>query len=198
VSTSRVEEGGAKRAAVFLDRDGTIIVDRHYLGDAEGVELLPGAGQAIRDLNRAGLPVILVTNQSGIGRGFFSSADFEAVQRRLVDLLNSHGAHLDAVYHCPHAPDHQPPCSCRKPEPGLFLRAAREHGIDLKASFFVGDRPRDVEAAGRFGARAYLVGEEPVRGPDEPAEHPQHQLGVPRLGTLADAVAAILRQRAAD
>lgn len=143
------------RPGVFLDRDGTVIEDRHYLSDPAGARLLPGAGEAVARLNRAGLPVILVTNQSGIGRGYFSAEDFEAVQRRVVALLAGRGARVDAVYHCPHAPDDA--CACRKPAPGLFLRASRELGIDLASSFFVGDRVRDVEPALEWGGSAILL-----------------------------------------
>ena len=145
------------RTAVFLDRDGTVIADPGYLSDPGGVRLLRGAGEAIARLNRAGYAVILVTNQSGIGRGMYDEAAFHAVQSRLAELLAAEDARLDAVYFCPHAPDLSPPCDCRKPAPGLFLRAAEEHGLDLGASFFVGDRARDVQAAARWGATAILI-----------------------------------------
>lgn len=172
--------------AVFLDRDGTVIVDRHYLADPAGVELTPGAAEAIARLNRAGRPVVLVTNQSGIGRGFFGVEEFEAVQRRLVELLAEQGARLDAVYHCPHAPDHEPACDCRKPAVGLFLRAAADHGLDLANSYFVGDRPRDVAAAGRFGGTGILVG-----GGGVDAEEPPPP-GTAVVGGLGEAVERIL------
>ncbi|HEU4556591.1 MAG TPA: HAD family hydrolase [Longimicrobium sp.] len=145
------------RPAVFLDRDGTLIHDRHYLADPAGVELLPGAGEAVARLNRAGFFVVLVTNQSGIGRGYFTEADYGAVHRRLVDLLAAHGARLDADYHCPLGPDDSDPDEMRKPGAGMFLRATTEHGLDLARSWFVGDRLRDVAPAARFGARALLV-----------------------------------------
>lgn len=177
----------SSRAAVFLDRDGTLIVDRHYLGDPEGVELLPGAAEAVARLNRAGAFVVLVTNQSGIGRGRFGEADFEAVQQRLIELLAAGGARLDAVYHCPHAPDHDPPCDCRKPAPGLFLRAAEEHAIDLARSVWIGDRIRDVAPAAEFGGTGYLVGEAP-HADDDPAGAPAGTHAVP---TLAAAVARL-------
>jgi D-glycero-D-manno-heptose 1,7-bisphosphate phosphatase len=144
-------------AAVFLDRDGTVIHDREYLGDPTGVELLPGAGPAIARLNRAGVPVILVTNQSGIGRGFFTEDAFLATQRRLEELLHEHGAHLDAVYYCPHSPDVQPPCTCRKPASGLFHMAASELRVETGASFFVGDRARDISPAVEFGGTPILL-----------------------------------------
>jgi D-glycero-D-manno-heptose 1,7-bisphosphate phosphatase len=173
------------RPAVFLDRDGTVIHDAHYLADPAGVRLLPGAAEAVARLNRVGLPVVLVTNQSGIGRGYFSEADFQAVQEALVRLLAKRGARLDAVYHCPHAPDHQPPCDCRKPEPGLFLRAARELRVDPARSWYVGDRVRDVAPAGRLGGTGILL-----RGPAGEGETPPPGVGV--AGSLAEAVERIL------
>lgn len=145
---------------MFLDRDGTVIADPGYLSDPAGVRLMPGAAAAIARLNRAGYPVILVTNQSGIGRAMYDEAAFHAVHRRVEELLAGDGARLDAVYFCPHAPDRVPPCDCRKPAPGLFLRAAEEHELDLSASYFMGDRARDVEAAARWGAVGILIGEE--------------------------------------
>jgi D-glycero-D-manno-heptose 1,7-bisphosphate phosphatase len=148
---------GAPRRAVFLDRDGTVIHDRHYLGDPAGVELLPTAGAAIARLNAAGVPVILITNQSGIGRGLFTEAQFEAVQARIAELLAEQGARLDAVYHCPHGPDLDPPCACRKPKPGLFLQAARDFGVDPDRCFYVGDRGRDLAAVLHLGGTPILV-----------------------------------------
>ncbi|HET7462649.1 MAG TPA: HAD family hydrolase [Longimicrobium sp.] len=145
------------RPAVFLDRDGTIIHDREYLADPAGVELLPGAAEAIARLNRAGFFVVLVTNQSGIGRGYFTEDDYQAVHRRLIDLLEVQGARLDADYHCPLAPDDPDPERMRKPGAGMFLLAAREHRLDLSRSWLIGDRLRDVSAAAEFGARAMLV-----------------------------------------
>ncbi len=146
----------ALRPAVFLDRDGTLITDRHYLADPDGVELLLGAGEAVARLNAAGFVVVLATNQSGIGRGYFTAEQYDAVHARLVRELARHGARLDAEYHSPDFEDGGPDAD-RKPGAGMFLRAAREHGVDLARSWWVGDRRRDVEAAGRFGARGFLV-----------------------------------------
>jgi D-glycero-D-manno-heptose 1,7-bisphosphate phosphatase len=144
------------RPAVFLDRDGTLIVDRHYLAHPDGVELLPGAGEAVARLNAAGFVAVLATNQSGIGRGYFTEEAYGAVHARLVDELARHGAWLDAEYHSPDVHDGDGDAE-RKPGAGMFLRAARELGVDLARSWWVGDRPRDVAAAGRFGARGFLV-----------------------------------------
>ncbi|MEX0912782.1 MAG: HAD family hydrolase [Gemmatimonadota bacterium] len=151
------------RPAVFVDRDGTLIEDRHYLSDPDEVSLLPGAAAAVARLNRAGLPVVVVTNQSGLARGFFDEAAYHAVAGRLDELLQEHGARLDASYHCPHGPDTSPPCPCRKPASGLFERAAREHGLDLGRSYFIGDRLRDVVPGVILGGTGFLL-----PGEDEP------------------------------
>ena len=151
------------RGAVFLDRDGTIIEDTGYIADPEAVRLLPGAGPAIARLNRAGRPAIVVTNQSGIARGLLDEAAYAAVARRLEALLAADGARLDAHYHCPHHPDFTGPCECRKPGPLLYQRAAADHELDLAASWWVGDRMRDVLPAERFGGHGLLLGQPPVR-----------------------------------
>jgi histidinol-phosphate phosphatase family protein len=157
VGDSRQHAPSARRPAVFLDRDGTLIADRHYLADADQVELLPGIAPAVARLNRAGVPVIVVTNQSGIGRGYFTSADYDRVAARVEALLAMEGARLDATYLCPHAPSDDTPCACRKPGLLLFERAIVDHGLDAKRSFFVGDRWRDVVPARAFGGRGILV-----------------------------------------
>jgi len=144
--------------AVFLDRDGTIIEDRHYLRDPAQVRLLPGAAQAIARLNAAGMLAIVVTNQSGIARGLLTEADYRATERRLDQLLADQGARLDGSYFCPHLPEITGPCECRKPGPLLYRTAAERFGIDLAASWWVGDQTRDVAPAARFGGRGILVG----------------------------------------
>jgi len=169
---------------VFLDRDGTLIVDRHYLSDPEGVELLPGAAEAVARLNGAGHPVFLVTNQSGIGRGYFTEAQYRAVHGRLVELLAAAGAWLDGEYHAPHTPGDPDPEALRKPGAGMFLRAASEHGVELAGAFFIGDRVRDVAPAERFGGRAILV-----RSPESEAEMPPY---AEVAGSLAEAVERIV------
>jgi len=147
----------AKRAA-FLDRDGTIIRDTEYLRDPEQVELLPGAAQAIRRLNDAGWPVIVVTNQSGIARGLLTEQDYERVRMR-VDraIADAAGAKIDATYHCPHHPDFSGRCDCRKPGVKLYADAAKDHDLDVKASWYVGDRIRDVAPGDHFGGRSVLL-----------------------------------------
>jgi D-glycero-D-manno-heptose 1,7-bisphosphate phosphatase len=150
------------RRAVFLDRDDTVIVDRVYLSDPDGIELLPGAAEAIRLLNEAGVPVILVTNQSGVARGLFDEERVHEIHLRLMADLAERGARLDAVYFCPHHPEGRVPeytmvCSCRKPAPGLLLQAALDFGLDLKACFMIGDKPDDVLAIHGVGGKGVLL-----------------------------------------
>jgi D-glycero-D-manno-heptose 1,7-bisphosphate phosphatase len=145
------------KPAAFLDRDGTIIRDTEYLRDPDQVELLPGAAQAIRRLNDAGIPVIVVTNQSGIARGLLTEQDYERVRMRVDKLIAAEGARIDASYHCPHHPDFSGACDCRKPSTKLYSDAARDHGLDPAASWFVGDRLRDVSPGDHFGGRTVLL-----------------------------------------
>lgn len=173
------------RRAVFLDRDGTLIVERHFLADPGGVELIPGAIDALRRLRQHGWTLVLVTNQSGIGRGLYTAAEFEAVQARIDELLAAAGIRLDAVYWCPHAPEQS--CECRKPGLALFRRAAEDLGLDLAASAYVGDRLRDVEPAAALGGRAILVRTGYGRQ-DEPRAGP----GVEVAADLAEAAERLL------
>ena len=145
------------RGAAFLDRDGTIIEDVDYIARPDDVRLIAGAATAIAALNEARVPVIVVSNQSGIGRGYFTYDAYERVQARVEEVLRESGARLDAVYICPHAPDRTPPCLCRKPRIELFETAAREHRLDLARSWYVGDRWRDVEPAQTLGGTGRLV-----------------------------------------
>ena len=151
---------GLLRPAVFLDRDGTINIDTHYLRSPDDVALLPGAGEAIAELNHSGLPVIVVSNQSGIGRGLLTHTDYELVRARIDELLAASGARIDASYICPHPPSadtDEPICECRKPGTLLFRTAAAEHSLDLARSTFIGDRWRDVSPALAFRASGILV-----------------------------------------
>jgi len=145
------------RRAVFLDRDGTLIVDMHYIKDAASVELIPHAPNAVRRFNYALLPVIVITNQSGIARGLISEKDYRAARARIDDLLEERGAFVDDHYHCPHHPDITGPCECRKPGIGLYEQAIVEHQVDAASSVFVGDRFRDLLPAKSYGARGILV-----------------------------------------
>jgi D-glycero-D-manno-heptose 1,7-bisphosphate phosphatase len=145
------------RRAVFLDRDGTLIVDKNFIKDPQLVELMPQSTNAVRRFNYALVPVIVVTNQSGIARGLLTEDDYRAVRARLDDLFEERGAFIDDHYHCPHHPDFTGPCECRKPGIGLFEKAIMEHQVDAAASLFVGDRLRDLLPAKSYGARGILV-----------------------------------------
>ena len=148
-------EASSLRPAVFLDRDGTIAEEVGYLNHLSRFRMFPFAAQAIRLLNLAKLPVIVITNQSGIARGYFPESLVHMVHELMTEQLAAAGARPDAVYYCPHKSDDA--CDCRKPKPGMLERAAREHGLDLRRSFVVGDRYGDVELAHCVGARAVLV-----------------------------------------
>ena len=140
------------RAAVFLDRDGTLVHDRHYLSDPAALELLPGAAAAVRRLNQAGLFVALVTNQSGIGRGIYTTADMD----RVHDVIQSQlGGLIDGFYHCPHLPCDD--CECRKPGLKMIRDAERDLDLELSRSWFIGDKKIDVEAGKAAGMGTALV-----------------------------------------
>ncbi len=142
--------------AVYLDRDGVINVELgDYVTRPADLRLEPGAAVAIRRLNDAGLPVAVVTNQAGIGRGRYTAADLAAVHARLVAELAAEGARIDGLWVCPHHPDDQ--CACRKPQPGLLLQAAEALGFDPRRAVLVGDRLSDLEVAQATGAASILV-----------------------------------------
>ncbi len=139
--------------AVFFDRDGALMEEVHYCKDPALVRVYPGVPEALARLRTAGFRIFVISNQSGIGRGLMTDAEYQAVQ---AEFLRQIGPNLiDASYYCPHAPDAA--CDCRKPATGMVLRAAREHEIDLAASVFVGDREADVECGRRAGMRSILV-----------------------------------------
>ena len=156
----------APRPALFLDRDGVILVEIGYLHTAAETELIPGVAAVVARANRCGVPVVVVTNQSGIGRGYFGWEEFVAVQDRMIELLAADGARLDAVFSCPHHPSAAPPYDhadhpARKPNPGMLLRAERLLGLDLPRSWIVGDHAGDLEAgrnAGIAGGLHVLTG----------------------------------------
>ncbi len=165
--------------AILLDRDGTLIHNFHYCRDPEQVHLLPGVGQALGWLSAAGYRLIVISNQSGVARGYLSERELARVNDRLRRLLAAEGIHLTAMYYCPHHPEgvrsgYAGLCLCRKPEPGLLLRAAAENGFALARSWFVGDVLADVEAGNRSGCRTVLVdlGTEPR--PDAPIRVPTY------------------------
>ncbi len=143
------------RRALFVDRDGTLNPDLHYLRDADRLELFPGVGRSLRLARERGDLVVCVTNQSGVERGLYTVADVERIHQRLNELLGRSGARVDAFYFCPHAPEHG--CACRKPGTELFERAVRDLGVDLGSSALIGDRLVDMEAGRRLGLLTALV-----------------------------------------
>lgn len=143
------------KPCVFFDRDGTLIEERNYLSDPSGVVLIPGAAEAIRLARSHGWLAVVLTNQSGVGRGYFTIEDVERVHRRLEELLAGEGAQLDGIFVCPHAPGED--CRCRKPRPGLVEQAWHALGIDVPRSWMIGDKADDVELARAAGMRGALV-----------------------------------------
>ncbi|HMG72611.1 MAG TPA: HAD family hydrolase [Pyrinomonadaceae bacterium] len=151
-----------RNRAVFCDRDGVLIRDCGYLHDPDRIEILDGVPAAIRLLNESGFLSLVVTNQSGVARGYFSENIVQRTHAAISKRLAEAGAHIDAFYYCPHYPDAVVPaykqdCDCRKPKPGMILRAAETWGIDLSKSFMVGDKGSDVEAGKAVGARTLLI-----------------------------------------
>ena|ERR1700683_3435531 len=152
--------------AIFLDRDGTLNFDYGWIKSPSKIELLPGAGEAVRAINDSGYLAVLVTNQPVIARGECTIDELGEIHHKLKSLLAESGAHLDAIYYCPHHPDAGKPgecpaykisCHCRKPSPGLFELAARDLNIDVSRSWMIGDSERDLGAAAAFGISAALV-----------------------------------------
>jgi D-glycero-D-manno-heptose 1,7-bisphosphate phosphatase len=159
----------ATRRAVFLDRDGTLNADTGYVGRPEDVRLLPSAALGARALARDGFALVIVSNQSGIARGMMSEAQADAVDAKVLELLEREGVRIDASYRCPHLPDgavdrYAIDCDCRKPKPGMLVQAAADLGIDLSASWTVGDGQRDVEAGLAAGTRAVRLTDAPTAG----------------------------------
>jgi D-glycero-D-manno-heptose 1,7-bisphosphate phosphatase len=158
----RMTPESKRQAAVFLDRDGTINEEVGYLDRLEKLHLIPGAAEAIRLIKENGMKAVVITNQSGVARGMFDEAFVDAVHERLREMLRREGASLDGFYFCPHHPKegrnpYVKSCTCRKPSPGLLLRAAGELSIDPEGSYMIGDTIKDIEAGARFGARGILV-----------------------------------------
>jgi D-glycero-D-manno-heptose 1,7-bisphosphate phosphatase len=145
--------------AVFLDRDGTINVEKNYLYRIEDWEWIPGAIDAIKLINQMGFLAVVVTNQSGVARGYYSEDDIKALHSRVDKLLATHGAKIDAYYYCPHHPDYggRVNCICRKPSSGMLLQAQKDLDIDLQHAFLIGDRSSDIEAAIKVGVKPVIV-----------------------------------------
>jgi D-glycero-D-manno-heptose 1,7-bisphosphate phosphatase len=155
--------GTALRRALFLDRDGVLNVDHHYVSRPDQFEVIPGVFAALRHAQALGYALIVVTNQSGIARGYFTSDEYLALERHMRAVFAAEAVAFTGIYHCPHHPEGSVPsfaiaCSCRKPAPGLILQAAREHNIDLGVSIMVGDKDSDIAAARAAGVgRTHLV-----------------------------------------
>lgn len=182
---------------VFLDRDGTVCEEVGYVNHVTRCRLLPRSTEAIRLLNDAGHKVAIVTNQAGVARGYFDEAMIGRVHERLHTLLSQGGARVDGIYYCAHHPSAGDPpyradCDCRKPRPGMILRAAREIGIDLGRSFIVGDSSRDVEAGAAAGVQPVLVLTGYGRGEWEHQRHRFRSSPVHVAEDLLDAVSWIL------
>ncbi len=148
--------------ALFLDRDGVIVDEAEYLADPAQVRLLPGSAEAIAEVNRQGVLVVVVTNQSGVARGYFPESRVAEIHEQLDRLLVGQGAHITRYYYCPHHPTegrspYRVDCQCRKPRPGMLLQAARDLSLDLQESYLVGDKLSDLEAGASAGCRTVLV-----------------------------------------
>ena len=185
--------------AVFLDRDGTVNEEVGYLTDLAKLKLIPGAGAAIKKLQETGLKIVVVTNQSGVARGYFTEALVQDAHVLLTELLRKEGARLDGIYYCPHHPteghsQYVMVCDCRKPRTGLIDRAARDLGIDVTLSYVVGDKWSDVELGQRAGAHSVLV----TTGfaPDDPANVRPYHLADPEFTahSLAEAADWIIQR----
>ena len=171
--------------AVFLDRDGTIMEDAHYIKSPDEVRLLPGAAAAVKRINDAGIPAIVITNQSGIARGKFTVADYEAVRQRFESLLAAEGARIDASYYCPHHPTAGSPCSCRKPGTQMFEQAIRDFDLNPERGAYVGDRWRDVIASKKLGGRGIMITSPMTTAEDRRLANED---GIEIAGSLADAI----------
>jgi histidinol-phosphate phosphatase family protein len=181
------------RPGILLDRDGTIIVDHGYVGSVDRVEFIPGAAEAIASFNQAGLPVAVVTNQAGVARGFYGLDDVARVHEHISEQLAAHGAHIDLFVFCPYHPAgvveaFARPSEDRKPGPGMAKAAQVVLGLDLTASWVVGDRPEDMGLAGAIGAAGIYL------GADEKVSRP----GVWSYPSLAAAAPFILERLAAQ
>ncbi len=149
--------------AIFLDRDGTINVEKHYLYKREDFEFLPGVIEALKKLQAAGYILIIVTNQSGIGRGYYTEKDFKILNNWMLSELRNQGILIEDVYYCPHLPDaevieYRKDCECRKPKLGMYRQAIRDHQIQVSQSFTIGDKIRDCEICHKTNCKGFLIG----------------------------------------
>jgi histidinol-phosphate phosphatase family protein len=178
------------KPAIFLDRDGTIIEEKNYLSDPAEVTLLAGAAEGLRSLSRHSLPLVVVSNQSGIGRGFFSAGQAQAVQDRLKELLAQEGVTIAGWYMCPHEPGAN--CSCRKPLPGMVRSAARELSLNPSKSFMIGDKRCDIDLAAAIGATGILV----TTGHGAMEADYAHSIEAPVCANLVEASEVVARRLA--
>src|SRR6266404_1062301 len=178
----------ADNRAVFLDRDGTIMEDSNYVGDVERVILIPSAPAALKRLQEAGYKLFVVTNQSGVGRGYFTREAVEAIHAHLDEYFGRAGVRFDRYYVCPHHPEDN--CDCRKPKPKLLLDATREYGLDLSRCFMVGDRTSDIQAGINAGVPTILVltgvGRETLTKHEVKPDHVAEDIGAAAAWILKD------------
>lgn len=177
-------------SAVFLDRDGTIMEDAHYIKSPDQVRLIPGAAAAVKRINDARVPAIIITNQSGLARGIFKPEDYEAVRKHFESLLEAEGAHIDASYFCPHHPSVTGPCNCRKPATGLFEDAMRDFQLDPADVAYVGDRWRDVVASKKLGGRGIMISSHMTTDEDR---RKAREDGIETAPNLEDAIEMLFR-----
>ncbi len=194
------QDSNSGKPAVFLDRDGTINEQMGYINHTCRFQLLPGAAEAIKKLNDADIPVVVISNQSGLARGYFPEELLTAVHEKMNRQLAEAGAHVDGIYYCPHHPEAKEEhfravCNCRKPKPGLVLKASEEMGLDPKRSYMIGDRWSDIKTAANCGARSILVRTGYGRG-DEQYIGPQQTIQPDfKAEDLLEAVTLILGQQ---
>ena len=184
-----------KLPAAFLDRDGTLNVDVGYPDSLEKIVLIPGAVEAVRLLNRAGYAVVVVSNQSGVARGYFDEARVQAINRGVAEMFAQAGARIDGFYYCPHLPEaavarYRRACGCRKPAPGMLQKAVREMHLDLARSLIIGDKYSDIAAGKALGLQAVLV-----RTGEGPRQHARYGAddAIPQPDYIADDVLAAVR-----